>query len=60
MKLRVIAEIQRKWPTTNMDRSNASGVYAATSVLDYYHLIHPGGQGHGQGHKKAKKKQVTK
>lgn len=62
MKLRLIAEVQRKWPTTNMDRTNSSGVYAVASLNDYYHAMHPGGTGHGQRRhrKKPRKTQVDK
>lgn len=54
MKLRLIAEIQRKWPTTNMDRTNCSSVYAASSMNDYYHVMHPNGAGHGQRQRRKK------
>jgi len=37
MKLRTIAEIQHKSPTTNMDRSNVTGVLATGSVNDLFH-----------------------
>lgn len=58
MKLRLIAEVQHKFPTTNMDRSNASGVYGASGLNDYYHLVHPGGQGHGKRHHRKKPKKT--
>lgn len=62
MRLRLISEIQRKWPTTNMDRSNSVRAYAASSMNDYYHVVHPGSVGHGQRRhrKKPKKTQVHK
>lgn len=48
MKLRLISEIQRKSPTTNMDRSNVTGVYGVASVNDFFHLVHPGSEGHAK------------
>jgi len=47
MKLQLISEIQRKSPTTNLDRSNVTGVYGVASINDFFHLIHDG-DGHGQ------------
>lgn len=47
MRLRIIAEIQRKSPTTNMDRINQTGTYAVGSVNDYLHMVHDG-DGHAQ------------
>lgn len=62
MKLRLISEIQRKMPTTAIDRANVTGVYAATSMNDYFHAVHPGGVGHGQRRhrRKPRKNQVNK
>jgi len=37
MKLRVLSEIQLKEPSTNMDRSNSTGVRAQGSVNDLLH-----------------------
>lgn len=42
MRLRLISEIQRKSPTTNMDRTNVTGVYAVASINDYLHMVHDG------------------
>lgn len=47
MKLKAILEVQRKMPTTNMDRSNVTGAYGVASVNDFFHLVHDG-EGHGQ------------
>ncbi len=40
MKLRLISEIQRKFPSTNMNRSNVTGALAVGSINDYMHLVH--------------------
>jgi hypothetical protein len=47
MKLRTILEIQRKSPTTTMDRANTVGSYAVGSIQDFLHLVHDG-DGHAQ------------
>jgi hypothetical protein len=56
MKLSMISEMQRKWPTTNMDRTNVTGSYGVASVNDYCHLVHPNAGGHGQSSNKKKPK----
>lgn len=58
MKLRLISEIQRKSPTTNMDRSNVTGAYGVASINDYFHLVHDG-DGHAQTQNSAKKDKKT-
>lgn len=47
MRLRLISEIQRKWPTTNMDRTNVTGAMATPAINDYLHTVHDG-DGHAQ------------
>ncbi len=56
MKLSMISEMQRKWPTTNMDRTNVTGAYAVASMNDFCHLVHPNTSGHGQSNNKKKPK----
>jgi hypothetical protein len=36
MKLRTIAEVQRKWTSTKLRRTNASGARAASFINDIY------------------------
>lgn len=50
MKLSLISEIQHKYVTTNMNRSNISGVYAANSINDLFHVIY-GHDTHLKNHK---------
>ena len=40
MKLRLIAEIQHKYVTTNMNRNSVSGAYGTSSVNDLFHAIY--------------------
>jgi len=58
MKLRMISEIQHKFPSTNMDRTNVTGVYGVASINDYFHLVHPGGQGHAKRRHRRRPKKI--
>lgn len=50
MKLSLISEIQHKYVTTNINRSNVSGAYAANSINDLFHVIY-GHDTHLKNHK---------
>jgi len=50
MKLRLIAEIQHKYVTSNMNRNSVSGAYGTSSINDLFHVVY-GRPSHLTNHK---------